>query len=67
MALWFVVFGLFWQEANSSVTVERLEKLQVKQKKNYKSMTLFFQKKEKRVISESLCPLASVQMWGEIK
>lgn len=33
MALWFVVFGLFWQEANSSVTVERLEKLQVKQKK----------------------------------
>lgn len=36
MVLWFVVFGLFWQKANSSGTAERLQplaKLQVKPKK----------------------------------
>ena len=45
MALWFVVFGLFWQEANSSGTVERLQPLEKNyksNKKNDKSVTLSF-------------------------
>lgn len=58
MVLWFVVFGLFWQKANSSGTAERLQplaKLQVKpKKKKDKAVTLSFRKKQKRVISESL-------------
>lgn len=43
MVLWFVVFGLFWQKANSSGTAERLQplaKLQVKPKKKRQSCDL---------------------------
>lgn len=51
MALWFIVFGLLWQEANSSCRI-----IAALKPNNDKSVTLSFQKKQKRVISESLCP-----------